>query len=62
MADKTRSAMSARVIPWGDEYGVAVVFERGNRIAYPIANREEAERHLRAAAGEQSKQVAAKEV
>jgi hypothetical protein len=52
--------MSARVIPWSDQYGIAVVFERGNQIAYPVGNTEEAERHLRAAVGEQNKQVAGK--
>jgi hypothetical protein len=39
-----RKVMAARVIPWGNQYGVAVVFERGNHLAYPVGNREEAER------------------
>jgi hypothetical protein len=36
--------MAARVIPWEDQYGVAIVFERGNHLAYPVGDREEAER------------------
>jgi hypothetical protein len=62
MAGEARKVMSARLIPWGDDqYGIAVVFERGNYIAYPVGNREEAQRHLRAAVGEQNKQVASKD-
>jgi hypothetical protein len=53
--------MSARVIPWGDHCCIAVV-ERGNHIAYPVGNWEEAERHLRVAVDEQNKQSVTKEV
>lgn len=60
MAGQARKVMSARVIPWGDQYGIAVVFERGNPIAYPVRNRDEAERHLRAAVGEHNRQLPAR--
>ena len=29
--------MAAWVIPWENQYGIAVVFERGNYVAYPVA-------------------------
>ena len=38
--------MAARVIPWENQYGIAVVFERGNHVAYPVGDREEAERQV----------------
>jgi hypothetical protein len=28
-----RKVIAARVIPWENQYGVAVVFERGNHLA-----------------------------
>jgi hypothetical protein len=39
-----QNVMAAHVIPWGNQYGIAVVFERGNHLAYPVGDREEAER------------------
>jgi hypothetical protein len=41
---KAPKVMAARVIPWEDQYGIAAVFERGNHIAFPVGDREEAER------------------
>jgi hypothetical protein len=41
-----------RRIPWGNEYGLIMVFERGNHIAYRAGNRDEAERQIRLALGD----------
>jgi hypothetical protein len=46
--------MAARVIPWESEYGVAVVFERGNHLTYPVGDREKAERHVQLILGHSS--------
>ena len=43
---RARKVMAARVIPWENQYGIAVVFERGNHVAYPVGDREEAERQV----------------
>jgi hypothetical protein len=43
---RARKVMAASVIPWGNQYGVLVVFERGNHLAYPVGHREEAERQV----------------
>ena len=46
---EARKVVAARVIPWENQYGIAVVFERGNHLAYPVGNREEAERQVQLA-------------
>ena len=46
---KARKVLAASVIPWEDEYGIAVVFERGNHIAYRVGGREEAEQQVQLA-------------
>jgi hypothetical protein len=43
---RARKVIAARVIPWENQYGIAVVFERGNHVAYPVGDREEAERQV----------------
>ena len=43
---RARKVMAARVIPWENQYSIAVVFERGNHVAYPVGDREEAERQV----------------
>ena len=50
---RARKVLAASVIPWQDEYGIAVVFERGNHIAYRVGDREEAERHVQLALDDQ---------
>jgi hypothetical protein len=50
---RARKVLAASVIPWEDEYGIAVVFERGNHIAYRVGDREEAERHVQLALDDQ---------
>ncbi len=46
---RARKVMAAWVIPWESQYGIAVVFERGNHVAYPVGDREEAERQVQLA-------------
>lgn len=46
---RARKVLAASVIPWENEYGIAVVFERGNRLAYRVGDRDDAERQLRLA-------------
>jgi hypothetical protein len=53
-----RKVIAARVIPWENQYGIAVVFERGNHLAYPVGDREEAERHVQLALNHPSDETA----
>jgi hypothetical protein len=46
---RARKILAASVIPWENEYGIAVVFERGNHLAYRVGDRDEAERQLQLA-------------
>jgi hypothetical protein len=52
--DRGRKVIAAKVIPWENQYGVALVFERGNHIAYPVGDREEAERQVQLALNQSS--------
>ena len=46
---RARKILAASVIPWENEYGIAVVFERGNHLAYRVGDRDEAKRQLQLA-------------
>ena len=49
-----RKVIAAKVIPWENQYGIALVFERGDHLAYPVGDREEAERQVRLALNQPS--------
>jgi hypothetical protein len=52
--DRGRKVIAAKVIPWENQYGIALVFERGNHLAYPVGDREEAERQVQLALNQRS--------
>jgi hypothetical protein len=52
--DRGRKVIAAKVIPWENQYGIALVFERGNHLAYPVGDREEAERQVQLALNQPS--------
>jgi hypothetical protein len=54
----SRSMIPARVIPWENQYGIAVVFERGNHLDHPVGDREEAERQVQLALNHPSDETA----
>jgi hypothetical protein len=43
---KVRKVLAASVIPWENEYGIVVVFERGNHLPYRVGDRDKAERQV----------------
>jgi hypothetical protein len=47
--DRGRKVIAAKVIPWENQYGIALVFERGNHLAYQVGDREEAARQVQLA-------------
>ena len=43
---RARKVLAASVIPWKNEYGIVVVFERGNHLPYRVGDRDKAERQV----------------
>jgi hypothetical protein len=43
---RARKVLAASVIPWENEYGIVVVFERGNHLPYRVGDRDKAERQV----------------
>ena len=43
---KVRKVLAASVIPWENEYGIVVVFERGNHLPYRVGDHDKAERQV----------------
>jgi len=40
------SITEKRIIPWDGKWGVALRFDNGTQVAYPVGDRDDAEREL----------------